>query len=126
MKEPRLTNNQLVVLFAFALAALAGLVEGILQLDGSIPRPLEVAELLLVNFIVFCWFVRDTSLYNYRRSGAMMFCVAAFGIFTIAYYLLRTRGFKNGLKGIALALILIFVSLCIYGLTWLATYSLAT
>lgn len=122
MNQAKYSNNRRVVIHSLTLAAAFGILEGVLGIEDTTPLPLEFAELLVLNLMIFYWFIHDRNARGHRHSKFFNFCIVAFGLLAIAYYLLRSRGFPAGLKSIALAVALYVVSFAIFVLTWMFTY----
>jgi hypothetical protein len=65
--------------------------------------PLTALYLLLV----FGWYHADSDERGFHRGLGMNFFVVALAVIGIPIYLLRTRGFMRGLRGIVLALLML-------------------
>jgi hypothetical protein len=84
----------------FALAALAlGFIDGVtamLMYPGQVLPPSSFAIDVVVLFIVFVWYRRDSDRRDYKRSLLSSAMVIGLGIVALPYYFFRTRGFRRG------------------------------
>jgi len=84
----------------FVLAALAlGFVDGVtamLMYPGQVLPPSSFAIDVVVLFIIFAWYRRDSDSRGYKRSLLSSAMVIGLGIVALPYYFFRTRGLRRG------------------------------
>ncbi|MEM6998753.1 MAG: hypothetical protein AAF419_02815, partial [Pseudomonadota bacterium] len=59
-------------------------------------------------FIIFAWYYYDSDIRGYKRTHLLNIFIIAVSIFSIPYYLYKTRGFKKGSIKTFLFLLLLF------------------
>jgi hypothetical protein len=77
----------------------------------DLPPVLDWPIFFLVAAATFCWYVLDARQRGYRRSRWLDIALIVLGGLAMAYYLVRSRGWKRGV--LAIVLMLLFVGLCI-------------
>jgi phage-related minor tail protein len=98
MKRPSATT--LATLACLAVVLVDGFARGYMA-PGKAPGALMVATTLLVNFTVFAWYRADSDRLAFRRSSLLSMAVTGLTVFALPYYLVRTRGGRNGLIAMA-------------------------
>ena len=77
--------------------------------------------LLVCNFLLFYWLSVDASLRAYPVSRVLRYSVVVFGVLTLAYYFLRTRGGRCLLRMVGLWLLLLLASDLIFVISFFAS-----
>ena len=119
-------NNRLFVVASAIDGAVCGAVWGLAETSvvPSIEAGAEIVgaiTLLVCNFLLFYWICVDASVRAYPVSRVLRYSVVVFGVFTLAYYFLRTRGVRCLLRMVGLWLLLLLASHLIFAISFFAS-----
>lgn len=115
-------DRKTAIVAVFVLSSLACGIAGQYFWPGM---PLSVADYafaVLGSFLIFAWYRADAKQRGYRRPAWLDIGVILVAIVAMPYYLFRTRGFKRGLAGIALGLLLMMATGVLTGVGKLAIW----
>lgn len=115
-------NRKPLILVVFALSSL---LSGIVGQYFWPEMPLSMADYafaVLGSFLIFAWYHTDAKQRGYRRPTWLDIGIILVAIVAMPYYLFRTRGFKGGLVGTTLGLLLMIGTGVLTGMGKLATW----
>jgi hypothetical protein len=116
MLEQAKSNNKRLVLHLLAAAVPFGIIDGLMGLPETEPRLLTLAEGIVVNFILFYWFMVDSEIRNYAASRLLKFMVVILGPIALSVYIIRTRGVRGSIKSFVFALGLALITVSVSGI----------
>lgn len=80
---------------------------------SSIEQILNIFFVIGFNFLMLLWCSYDSTERGEKISSKFVLMMVLFGIFTLIYYLFRTRGFSSGLISVGKLLLLFIVSIVV-------------
>jgi hypothetical protein len=116
MLEQAKSNNKRLALHLLAAAVPFGIIDGLMGLPETEPRLLTLAEGIVINFILFYWFMVDSGIRNYAASRLLKFMVVILGPIALFVYIIRTRGARGSIKSFVFALGLGLITASVSGI----------
>ncbi len=108
--ESSKSNNKCLVLNSLGAAVVFGAIEGTIGVGARTPALLQVSEIFVFNFILFYWFIVDSTIRNYNPSWFLKFMVVVLTVIALPWYIIRTRGLRQSVRSIMYALGLLILS----------------
>jgi len=100
-REPYLNEKRRITFIYIPLVLVASMLADIVLGSGTQYGPIvSFVTAIGVNVLIFAWSKADAGERNYELSKHFPLMFVLFGIFTLIYYLLRSRGPRSGLVSI--------------------------
>ena len=108
--ESSKSNNKQLLLNSLGAAVVFGAIEGTIGVGARTPGLLQFSEGLIFSFILFYWFMVDSTIRNYNPSRFLKFIVVALAVIALAWYIIRTRGLRESVRSLMYAFGLLILS----------------
>lgn len=106
-------NKRIVIIIAAVLLVADAPLSVILGENSPLAQTFHYLTIFAINFLTFAWCHYDSQEREQSLGMGWRFLIIFLGIFALIIYLLKTRGFKQGLISIGwYLLILITASIC--------------
>jgi hypothetical protein len=104
------SNNKRLLLNSLGAAVVFGAIEGTIGVGERTPGLLQFSEGLIFSFILFYWFMVDSTIRDYNPSRVLKFMVVVFAVIALPWYIIRTRGLRQSVTSFVCALGLLVLS----------------
>ncbi len=100
-------QKRFVIILSFVAAALIGPLVLLPEERSGLSRLADLASLLVFSLLILSWCYFDSLERGKGISTSFRIAIIIFGLFTLCFYLVRSRGFARGLKAIGMFLLLL-------------------
>src|SRR5687767_1512424 len=101
-------NKRIVIIIGILLLILTSPLN--LFFDGNILNILDFLTIIGINLIIFAWCHYDSLERNESFGAGWRLLIIFLGIFALFIYLLKTRGFKQGLASIGKTILILLAA----------------
>jgi hypothetical protein len=108
--ESSKSNNERLLLNSLGAAVVFGTIEGTIGVGARTPGLLQFSEGLIFSFILFYWFMVDSTIKSYNPSRFLKFMVVVLAVIALPWYIIRTRGLRQSVRSFMYALGVLILS----------------